>query len=568
MPLPRFLAPAVAVTLAVAACGAEPLVTAERADRIAPGVDEPVFRPASETVDPTDPTPDAVPDNAPDTGPDTDTDPGSTSSPDPADDPDAADASGDPFGALPDLLPTDPPADTPTDPPTGTVPVDPDAIDFGIAKPPKPYDDFLLATIADLESWWTERFPAVYGEPFRPLQGRIIAAYPGRPDDIPGCGKPRTTYAEVREFAAFYCGVGDFMVYDDGDGGLLDDLADRFGPATISIVLAHEFGHAIQLRVGAFDSNLATITTEQQADCFAGAWSARAARGESNRVRFTDDDIKAGLISMLEVRDPVGFDQFAEGGHGSGFDRVGAFQVGFLGGVERCAELLGDPLPLSPARFSIEERSDGGNADWGDGEMELFGMLPADLNLFWGSDVGPTAGSFAPLTIVPVQSAAEVDCDRLAPQFEHGAARCDSDASGRNVVYVNEPAAFDLYRQDLFGDFSVGYLLGIAWAGAAQGSLGSTLSGEEKELVNDCLVGAWVQTDIADIVANQFVLPLPRHAERTMRISPGDLDETIRTMILIGDAASDEDVLGTPFEKIEAFRAGLLGGVDACLANL
>ena len=50
---------------------------------------------------------------------------------------------------------------------------------------------------------------------------------------------------------AFYCGLGDFMVYDDGTGGLLFELADNFGPATIGIVLAHEYGHAIQQRSGA-----------------------------------------------------------------------------------------------------------------------------------------------------------------------------------------------------------------------------------------------------------------------------------------------------------------------------
>jgi predicted metalloprotease len=532
------LALAVAAPLIASACGAEPLVTVERADRIAPGGDEPVFQPDSDTGNSADTVPNS-------------------------DQTDQTDPAVDPTGSVPDPPPTDPPpADPPpTDPPPSTVPIDPDAIDFGFAKPPQPYDDFLLATIADIETWWTEQFPALYGEPFRPLEGRIIAAYPGRPDDIPGCGTPRTTYDEVREFAAFYCGVGDFMVYDDGDGGLLANLAERFGPATISIVLAHEYGHAIQLRIGAFDSNLATITTEQQADCFAGAWSARAANGESSRIRFSDDDIRAGLISMLEVRDPVGLDQFSEGGHGSGFDRVGAFQVGFLGGAERCEDLLRDPLPLSPARFfTVNDRDGGGNAPWGYGESELFGLLPGDLNLYWGSDVDGTAARFEPLTLVPVQSVGEVDCERLTLHFDHGAALCLDD----NSVYINEPAAFDLYRQDLFGDFSVGYLLGVAWAEAAQRSLGSDKTGEGRELLNDCLAGAWVQTDIPV----DFELPLPRHVERTTRISPGDLDETVRTMILIGDAATDENVLGTPFEKIEAFRDGLLGGVDFCLAVL
>ena len=35
---------------------------------------------------------------------------------------------------------------------------------------------------------------------------------------------------------------------------------------------------------------------------------------------------------MITVRDPAGTDQFDPGGHGSAFDRVGAFQVGFTEG--------------------------------------------------------------------------------------------------------------------------------------------------------------------------------------------------------------------------------------------
>ncbi|MDX2381512.1 MAG: neutral zinc metallopeptidase [Acidimicrobiia bacterium] len=544
MRLPRILALAAIAPLVAAACGSEPLVTAQRADRIAPGAAGPVFGSADSDVaiSPTDSAPAEA--GSPATEPAT-TGPPATNPPD----------TGPTESSPPETIPPETVA---------PVPIDPAAIDFGTDKPSRSYDEFLLATVADIEAWWTDEFPAVYGSTFQPLKGRIIAAYPGRADDIPGCGAPRTTYAEVREYAAFYCGVGDFMVYDDGDGGLLSVLAERFGAAAIAIVLAHEYGHAIQLRIDALDTGLSTITTEQQADCFAGAWSARAASGRSANIRFTDDDLRAGLISMLEVRDPVGLDQLSEGGHGSGFDRVGAFQVGFFGGAARCESLLRDPLPLSPAQFlSTDDLASGGNAPWGYGDQQLFEMLPGDLNLYWGSDLSETAGTFRPLAVVAVQSAAETECERLDPRFAHGAGLCLDDGSS-DTVYINEPAAFDLYRQELFGDFSVGYLLGIAWAEAAQRMLDSARAGEARELYSDCLAGAWVQTDIASRVGDQFLLPQPRHPERGLRISPGDLDETVRTMILIGDTRADENILGTPFEKIEAFRSGLLGGISAC----
>ena len=62
------------------------------------------------------------------------------------------------------------------------------------------------------------------------------------------------------------------MVYDDGAQGVLAQLADSYGPSVMGVVLAHEFGHAIQGRAGDLDRDVPTIYTEQQADCFAGAW--------------------------------------------------------------------------------------------------------------------------------------------------------------------------------------------------------------------------------------------------------------------------------------------------------
>ena len=87
------------------------------------------------------------------------------------------------------------------------------------------------------------------------------------------------------------------------------------------------------------------------------------------------------------------------------------------------------------------------------------------------------------------------------------------------------------------------------------------MEGEARHLQNDCLTGAWVKSVIP---IAPFELPLPRHEDRTSSVSPGDLDEAIRTQIRLGDAGTDDNVIGTPFEKIEAFRSGVLGGLSAC----
>jgi predicted metalloprotease len=468
-------------------------------------------------------------------------DPGSTSTP--ADDP-SLDDPGDPVEAAPSPQPT-------------STDIDPDAINLGTNKPPRAYDDFLLAVMTDLDVWWSATYPAIYGQPFTSLEGDVYAAYPGRPDDIPGCGSPRTTYEDVQEYVAFYCGVGDFMVYDDGDGGLLAELATEYGAATIGTVLAHEFAHAIQLRIGALDQALPTIRTEQQADCFAGAWTGRAARGEASTVRFSDGDVRAGLIAMTKVSDPVGIDQFDPGGHGSGFDRVGAFQVGFNDGPARCAELLDDPLPLMPNQFTTGDVGNGGNAAFGYGDGDLVGFLPEDLNRYWDEELD--IAGLARIELVILRSGDRAECADLRGDLALGAAWCAS----TNEVLFDEPVAFELYRD--FGDFAVGYALGTAWSEAVQDALGSDLAGEPRALLSDCLTGGWVKT----VTPINFVLPQPRLATRdSVRISAGDLDEAIQTVLVIGDTGVDDNVIGNAFEKIDAFRTGVIDGTDACLAQL
>ena len=445
----------------------------------------------------------------------------------------------------------------PTLPEIDPTAVDPDAINFGDDKPARSYDDFLLASLGDIESWLQQEFEPAFDQPYEPLEGQIFAGYPERSDPIPGCGEPTTSYDDLQQFVAFYCPLGDFIVYDDGEGGLLAQLADEFGAATIGIVLAHEYGHAIQARTGALQLNLPTVATEQQADCIAGAWAGRAAAGNAPGVPFADDDIRAGLIAMIRVQDPVGIDPTEAGGHGSGFDRVGAFQVGFQEGLSRCALLIDDPLPLTPLQFlSQDDILNEGNAPFGFEEDELFGFLVPDLNLLYDNDRQGRFPDFVVLTLVSVQSASEIDCASPFGLFEVGAELC----SATNTVYLNEPVARQLY--DDFGDFAPGYLLGVVWAEHAQISNDSRLRGEERQLFNDCLVGAWVQTVTPDPTTG--ALPEPRDPDRGASISPNDLTEAIQTAIAIGDPTRATDVLGSAFEKIDSFRRGALGGIDAC----
>src|SRR5690606_14344539 len=42
-------------------------------------------------------------------------------------------------------------------------------IDYGENKEPQPYDDLLEEALTDIQVWWYEVYPEVYGEPFEPL---------------------------------------------------------------------------------------------------------------------------------------------------------------------------------------------------------------------------------------------------------------------------------------------------------------------------------------------------------------------------------------------------------------
>ncbi len=450
-----------------------------------------------------------------------------------------------PASSTPDITVPD------TGPPASIPPED--LIDEGDAKPEREYDDFLVAALGDIELWWSQEFPRLYSEPFRPLRGGVFAAYPERTDPIPGCGgRDETTYEEITQFAAFYCPDGDFMVYDDGEDGVLYRLADEYSPTIIGVVMAHEFGHAIQARAGVLNRNLATIITEQQADCFAGAWVARAVNGESDRVQLTDDDVRIGLLAMITVRDPLGVDQFSEGGHGSAFDRVGAFQVGFSEGVGRCAELIDHPLPLVPTALQPITNPQG-NSAFGYGDDQIVGLITTDLNDFWPQELATIDATLPTLTVVPVGSADEVDCEDPTGDMATGAVYCPA----THEVFFDEPFARDLYER--FGDFVVGYVLGDAWSEAVQEALDSTLEGEPRALLSDCLTGAWAADLIPDAQGKT-----PRDAH----IEAGDLDEAIQAALVVGDESSDDDVIGSGFEKIASFREGVLDGISACTAQL
>lgn len=459
------------------------------------------------------------------------------------------------------LIPTE------TTQPGGTVPpvdrtyeIIPGVVDFGSSKDAQDYDGFLTAAFGDIQAFWDAAFPETYGSPFEKLSGGIFAAYPARQEPIPGCGtEEASSYEDVANYGAFYCIAGDFMAYDDAS--LLPSLVNELGQEAVAIVLAHEFGHAVQARSGEWENPV--VLKEQQADCFAGAWAAHVASGGSDLISFDDADVRAGIIAMINVRDPIEGDGLADPqAHGTGFDRVGAFQDGFVGGVTRCKPFFDEGRldTLVDIAFDREDLNAGNlplidpEPDPETGPGDIVTLIPASLDYFWIPLAEANGVPFTPPTFSPFAAAGPFPtCEGVDDAAYPGnVIFCPGD----NVIYWDQDAMLSLSLDPLTGDMSVGYLFSNAYSDAIQTALRTSRTGEPRALFNDCLTGAW---------SASIVPPAPD--DSPIILSAGDLDEAIITAIGRSDASTDTNVSGSAFEKVDAFRDGVQGGLNVCVST-
>ena len=407
------------------------------------------------------------------------------------------------------------------------------------------YQTQLAAAITDIQAYWRTTFPQIYKKPYKDLKGGIWRAYPGV-TNVPGCGKTTSRYKSVQG-NAFYCRTGaDFITYDDA--GLFPQLYRYYGVLALGLVLAHEWGHAIQYRANVDGE---TILLEQQADCFAGSWMAHVSRGEAAGLTLGPKDLTSSLSGMLSYADPVGITSDQQGAHGSGFDRVGAFEDGYLNGAAKCATYPTAPPTVIELPFTAGDAATGGNLPYD----QVVSSMGTDLDRFWGEVFQQRGKTYQPL-LDGVKKYADASpyptcgTDTSGAQFKARAAvYC---AAGDFVAYDD-----DLLQQvNDVGDFAAGVFIGGAWADAAQTRLGSTLAGAERSLQQDCYTGAWAKS----------ILPTPQTPDtQKFLLSAGDLDEGVIAFV---DKSNLRDPIGgpavPPFDRVAAFRKGILQGVAAC----
>ncbi|MGW4480705.1 neutral zinc metallopeptidase [Rhodococcus triatomae] len=401
-------------------------------------------------------------------------------------------------------------------------------------------DALASSAIADLSAFWSTEYPAVFAGNFRPVTD--LASWDPNVDGTGRfCGE--STYGIVN---AGYCTRDGSIGWDRTI--LLPTLTDTFGPMAVVMVIAHEYGHAIQHDSGLAGADSPTLVLEQQADCFAGAYMRYVAAGESNRFTLnTSDGLNAVMAAMVAVRDTDPSDP--EAVHGNAFERITAFQTGFTLGARGCTEIdeaeVADRRAQLPREFTqsgesgdmpVTEQSVGMIVDSLD---TVFGLAQPPNVVYSGADTGcPDAATTEPVSYCPATRTIGVSMPELS---DRGTPR-DVGAAGGDV---------DELAVDIRGDFSAFGLVASRYALAVQQQDGYPLTEPSTALHTACLTGVWTASTAAG---------------GTPALSPGDLDEAVSGLLTDGLMASDVDGETVPsgFARVDAYRAGVLGGPDVC----
>jgi predicted metalloprotease len=184
-------------------------------------------------------------------------------------------------------------------------------------QPVDEFDGDVRAAVAVSSRFWREEFPASFGR--RYSDPEVAGPYVGR-------GGPTCAGLASVPFNAFYCPPQDFIAWDER---LLAAGFSRVGDSWVYLIIAHEWAHAVQARLG---RALVTVDAELQADCLAGAALAGAAR--AGYLTFEPGDVEELDATLAAVADD--FPWTSEGDHGSAEQRIGAFRRGADGGVGSC----------------------------------------------------------------------------------------------------------------------------------------------------------------------------------------------------------------------------------------
>lgn len=168
-----------------------------------------------------------------------------------------------------------------------------------------------------------DRFWAAHWSDFftgRYIRPKIYGGYSRYGRAAPYCGNTRAAYNNAE-----YCPYGDFIGWD------LTFMRNGYlaGDAWVYLVVAHEWGHAIQYRLA---PSLVWRARELQADCLAGAVLFGAA--EDGTLQFEDGDVDELAAAFRRMGDRTPWTRVED--HGTAKQRLSAFTKGADGGVNAC----------------------------------------------------------------------------------------------------------------------------------------------------------------------------------------------------------------------------------------
>jgi predicted metalloprotease len=404
-------------------------------------------------------------------------------------------------------------------------------------------DQFARNALVDLNTFWAQAYPDAFGEPLTPLAGGYFSV---DSDNIDPAAYPETGIGCAAQSIppdavagnAFYTSDCDLIAYDRA---LLAELSKDYGRFLGPVVMAHEFGHAMQGRFGFHDRQ---ILDETQADCFAGAWTGWVAAGKAEHVSLRVPELDDVVRGFLLLRDPVGSDPNDSSAHGSYFDRVSAFYEGFDGGVPACRDDFGDNRVFTQAEFDQTDNNNG-NAEYGQIVEWITATLPDFYETVFSSALGK---DFTPPNVQGFDTTAPQCGDMGAQDRDLG--YCESDTT----VYYDETELTKPVSDEI-GDFAVGEAIALPYALAARAQAGLSDDDGAATLSAVCLSGwytaQWYNGAFEDVV----------NAE----IAPGDVDEAVIFLLKYGiDPKVFPNVSASGFELVGAFRAGFLQGGSAC----
>ncbi|MGI5125430.1 neutral zinc metallopeptidase [Pseudonocardia sp. CA-107938] len=424
------------------------------------------------------------------------------------------------------------------DGPAGTVPTP-------VPLMPGDVDQLSSAIAEQVQGYWRTAFPQAFGTPWRDL-AIVRPVHPGNPSEQrPPCVD---ALREV-ESQAFYCPQADAVIWDADH--LIPKLDGDFGAPGVVVVIAHEIGHAVQNRLGvsaaarADPQRYPTILLEAQADCYAGVALASFTDRPVAGTRIGPAERDAALLAMIGFRDPVGVSPGDRRAHGNAFDRVSAFQDGYLGSAQTCAGMTLENRAFTQRRFGSAEDA----ARRGDLPLrKLLTAVDTDARAWFGSLAPTYAPSWVP---PPLQPQASTACPAEDVRAQGPASFCRADGG----VAIDPDAVATVHRS--IGDYAAGVVVASRYALALWVAHGGAPTGPAAGRAALCLSGAYTARLI--------------DATGSFSLSPGDLDEAVQALVADTwagrDAAGAADPAAHGFDRIAVFREGAQGGPQACMTD-